>query len=36
MQKEIENLEFAQGVNIEFTDFLRNGGTKYLLIFHDW
>ena len=33
MQKEIENLEFVQGVNFEFIDSLRNNGTKYLLIF---
>ena len=35
MQKEIENLEFAQGVNFEFIDSLKNKGTKYLLIFDD-
>ena len=33
MQKEIENLEFVQGVNFEFIESLRNNGTKYLLIF---
>ena len=33
MQKEIENLEFVQGVNFEFTDSIKNNGTKYLLIF---
>ena len=33
MQKEIENLEFVQGVNFEFFDSLRNIGTKYLDIF---
>ena len=33
MQKEIENLEFVQGVNFEFIDSLKNKGTKYLLIF---
>ena len=32
-QKEIENLEFVQGVNFEFIDSLKNNGTKYLLIF---
>ena len=32
MQKEIDNLEFVQGVNFEFTDSLRNNGTNYLLI----
>ena len=35
MQKEIENLEFVQRVNFEFTDSLKNNGTKYLLIFDD-
>ena len=35
MQKEIENLEFVQGVNFEFIDALKNNGTKYLLIFED-
>ena len=35
MQKEIEDLEFVQGVNFEFIDSLRNNGTKYLLIFDD-
>ena len=35
MQKEIENLEFVQGVSFEFTDSLKNNGTKYLLIFDD-
>ena len=35
MQKEIENLEFVQGVNFEFIDSLKNNGTKYLLIFED-
>ena len=33
MQKEIENLEFVQGVNFQFIDSLKNNGTKYLLIF---
>ena len=33
--KEIENLEFVRGVNLELTDSLRNNGTKYLLIFDD-
>ena len=33
MQKEIENLEFVQGVNFEFIDSLKNNGTKYLLLF---
>ena len=35
MQKEIENLEFVQGVNFEFFDALKNNSTKYLLIFDD-
>ena len=35
MQKEIENLEFVQGVNFEFISSLKNNGTKYLLIFDD-
>ena len=33
MQKEIENLEFVQGVNFEFIDSFKNNGTKYLLTF---
>ena len=35
MQKEIENLEFVQGVNFEFIDSLKNNGTNYLLLFDD-
>ena len=35
MQKEIENIEFVQGVNFEYIDSLKNNGTKYLLIFDD-
>ena len=35
MQKEIENLEFVQGVNFEFIDSLKNNGTKNWLIFDD-
>ena len=35
MQKEIENLEFVQGVNFELIDSVKNNGTKYLLIFDD-
>ena len=35
MQKEIEILEFVQGVNFEFIDSLKNNGTKYFLIFDD-
>ena len=33
MQKEIDNLEFIQGVNFEFINFLKNNG--YLLVFGD-
>ena len=35
MQKEIENVEFVQGVNFEFLDSSKTNGTKYLLIFYD-
>ena len=35
MQKQIENLEFVQGVNFEFIDSSKNNGTKYLLVFDD-
>ena len=35
MQKEIEKLEFVQGVNFEFNDSLKKNGTKYLVIFDD-
>ena len=35
MQKEIENLEFVQGVNFEFIDSFEKNGAKYLLIFTD-
>ena len=35
MQKEIVNIEFVQGVNVQFIDSLKNNGTKYLLIFDD-
>ena len=34
-QKEIDNLEFVQGVHFEFINSLKNNGTKYLLIFDD-
>ena len=33
MQKEIDNLEFVQGVDFEFINSLKNNGTKYLLVF---
>ena len=35
MQKEVDNLEFVQGVHFEFINALKNNGTKYLLIFDD-
>ena len=35
MPKEIENLEFVQGVNFEFIDSLKTNGRKYLLVFDD-
>ena len=35
MQNEIESLEFARGVNLDFIDSLKNNGTKYLLNFDD-
>ena len=35
IQKEIEKLEFVQGVNFDFIDSSKNNGTKYLLIFDD-
>ena len=35
MQKEIENLEFVQGVNFEFIDSLKINGTKNLLNIDD-
>ena len=35
MQKEIENLDFVQGINFEFTDSSKNNGRKFLLIFDD-
>ena len=35
VQKEIENLEFVQGVNFKFIHSLKNNGTKYLLIIDD-
>ena len=34
-KKEIEKLEFVQGVNFENIDSLKNNGTKYLLKFDD-
>ena len=35
MEKEIENLEFVEGLNIEFIDSLKSNGTKYLFIFEN-
>ena len=35
IQKEIGNLELVQGVNFELIDYLKNNGTKCLLIFDD-
>ena len=35
MRKKIENLEFVQGVNFQFTDSLKNNGAGYLLFFND-
>ena len=35
-KKEIEILEFVQGVNFEFIDSLKNNGKKYLLMFDDF
>ena len=36
IEKEIQNLDFVQGVNFEFIDSLKNNGTNYLLIFDDY
>ena len=33
--QEIHNLEIIHGVNFEFINYLKNNGTKYLLIFDD-
>ena len=35
MQKETDNLEFVQGVHLEFINSSKNNGTNYLLIFDD-
>ena len=35
MQKEIDNLEFVQGVHFEFINSLKNNATKYLLVSDD-
>ena len=35
MQKEIEDLDFVQGVNFEFIGSLKHIGTKYLVVFDD-
>ena len=36
MQKVIENLEFAQKLDFEFIDWLKNNGTKYSLFFDNF
>ena len=35
MSKEVENIEFKEGVDFEFIQNLHNTGTKYLLILDD-
>ena len=35
MQKEVDILEFDQGVHFEFINSLKNNGTKYLHVFDD-
>ena len=35
MQKETENLEYVQGVNFNFIDFLENNGINYSLNYDD-
>ena len=35
MQKEIDNVDFVQGLHFEFINSLKNNGTKYPLIFDD-
>ena len=35
MQKENDHLEFVQGIHFEFINFLKNNGTKYLLVSDD-
>ena len=35
MRKQIDTIEFVQGVHFEFISSLKNNGTKYLLIFDD-
>ena len=34
-KRKVDNLEFVQGVNFEFIDFLKNNDTKYMLKFDD-
>ena len=36
MRKEKDNFEFAQSVNFEYINSLKNNGTKYLLFSDDW
>ena len=35
MQKEIDNLDFVQGVYFDFINSSKNNGTKYLIYFDD-
>ena len=35
LRKEVDNIEFVQGVHFEFNNSLKKKGTKYLLIFDD-
>ena len=35
MQKQIDNLQFVQGIHFEFINSSKNNGTKYLLLFDD-
>ena len=35
MQRDIDNCESVEGVNLEYINLLQNNGTKHLLIFDD-
>ena len=35
MQKQVDNLEFVQGVYFEFVESVKNKSAKYLIIFDD-
>ena len=35
LKEEIENLEFVQDVNVDFSEWLQSNDTKYLFIFDD-